>query len=114
MRTLRSFAAFRMTGSRGYGNLPRVESSGCSALIVEMRRWPGNFGQPPDWSNFPDERLAEEFTTMKCPTCGATLIAKPVLGAKQYPRRLECPQHGWQQEKLRSIRMRFHKDRPNL
>jgi hypothetical protein len=52
-------------------------------------------------------------SAMKCPKCGARLIAKPVPGAMQFPRRLECPEHGWQQEKLRPIRMRFHKDRPN-
>jgi hypothetical protein len=51
--------------------------------------------------------------TMKCQKCGAALVAKPVPGAKQFPRRLECPEHGWQQEQPRAIRMRFHKDRPN-
>ena len=51
---------------------------------------------------------------MKCAKCGAELVARPVPGAKQFPRRLECPEHGWQQEKLRPIRMRFHKDRPQL
>jgi hypothetical protein len=30
--------------------------------------------------------------------------------AKQSPRRLKCPEAGWQQEILRPIRMRFHKD----
>jgi hypothetical protein len=50
---------------------------------------------------------------MKCAKCGAELVARPVPGAKRFPRRLECPEHGWQQEKLRPIRMRFHKDRPN-
>ena len=59
-----------------------------------------------------NERLKETLT-MKCPKCGATLVAKPVPGAKSFPRRLECPEHGWQQEKPRAIRMRFHKDRPN-
>lgn len=49
----------------------------------------------------------------KCPKCGVELVAKPVPGAKQFPQRLECPEHGWQQEELRPIRMRFHKDRPN-
>jgi hypothetical protein len=43
---------------------------------------------------------------MKCPKCGAKLIAKPVPGAKRFPRRIECLEHGWQQEKLRPIRMR--------
>src|ERR1039458_3398899 len=42
---------------------------------------------------------SKETLTMKCPRCGATLVAKPVPGAKQFPRRLECPEHGWQQEK---------------
>jgi hypothetical protein len=52
--------------------------------------------------------------TPVCPKCGAILVAKPVPGAKQFPRRLECPEHGWQQEeKPRPIRMRFHKDRPD-
>jgi hypothetical protein len=49
----------------------------------------------------------------RCATCGAELVARPVPGAKNFPRRLECPEHGWQKEKLRAIRMRFHKDRPN-
>jgi hypothetical protein len=54
-----------------------------------------------------------EMANPKCPKCGVELVAKPVPGAKHFPQRLECPEHGWQQEKLRPIRMRFHKDRPN-
>jgi hypothetical protein len=66
----------------------------------------------------PDTRLPAALhegagNAMKCQKCGAALIAKPVPGAKQFPRRLECPEHGWQQEKPRAIRMRFHKDRPD-
>ena len=30
---------------------------------------------------------------MKCAKCGAELVARPVPGAKQFPRRLECPEH---------------------
>jgi hypothetical protein len=48
-----------------------------------------------------------------CPKCGLPLVLKPVPGAKQFPLRLECPEHGWQQEETRPIRMRFHKDRPD-
>jgi hypothetical protein len=48
-----------------------------------------------------------------CPKCGLPLVLKPVPGAKQFPLRLECPEHGWQQEEIRPIRMRFHKDRPD-
>jgi DNA-directed RNA polymerase subunit RPC12/RpoP len=60
-----------------------------------------------------EQESTDVVSVMKCRKCGAKLIAKPVPGAKQFPRRLECPEHGWQQEKLRPIRMRFHKDRPN-
>jgi len=56
---------------------------------------------------------SDEMPTTKCPKCGAALLTKPVPGARNFPRRLECPEHGWQQEKPRAIRMRFHKDRPN-
>jgi hypothetical protein len=50
----------------------------------------------------------------KCPKCGAELVLKPVPGAVKFPQRLECPEHGWQEEeKPRPIRMRFHKDYPN-
>jgi hypothetical protein len=48
-----------------------------------------------------------------CVKCGALLVLKPVPGAKNFPLRLECPEHGWQPEELRPIRMRFHKDRPD-
>jgi hypothetical protein len=48
-----------------------------------------------------------------CPKCGKALVLKPVPGAIQFPRRLECPEHGWQQERVKPIRMRFHKDAPN-
>ena len=49
----------------------------------------------------------------RCEKCGAALILKPVPGAKHFPRRLECPTHGWRKESARAIRMRFHKDRPD-
>jgi hypothetical protein len=48
-----------------------------------------------------------------CVKCGAPLVLKPVPGAKNFPLRPECPEHGWQPEELRPIRMRFHKDRPD-
>jgi DNA-directed RNA polymerase subunit RPC12/RpoP len=56
---------------------------------------------------------SRETPTAECAMCGGKLVAKPVPGAKKFPRRLECSEHGWQQEKTRAIRMRFHKDRPN-
>jgi hypothetical protein len=49
----------------------------------------------------------------RCGKCGANLVLRPVPGAKTFPRRLECPTHGWEKETVRAIRMRFHKDRPN-
>jgi hypothetical protein len=55
----------------------------------------------------------DEKTLPTCPKCGAALVLKPVPGALKFPQRLECPEHGWQQEKFRPIRMRFHKDAPN-
>ena len=48
-----------------------------------------------------------------CSKCGAALVLKPVPGAQKFPCRLECPVHGWRQENVRPIRMRFHKDAPN-
>jgi hypothetical protein len=60
----------------------------------------------------PNQR-SDHTLTAKCPECGAKLVGKPVPGAKRFPLRLECPAHGWQQEKPCAIRMRFHKDRPN-
>jgi len=59
-------------------------------------------------------RLAENTKNPPaCGKCGAALVLKPVPGAKRFPLRLECPEHGWQEEKKRPIRMRFHKDAPN-
>jgi hypothetical protein len=49
----------------------------------------------------------------RCGKCGETLVLRPVPGAKTFPRRLECPTHGWEKETVRAIRMRFHKDRPD-
>ncbi len=60
------------------------------------------------------ESFSEKVTSSQtCPKCGAILVLKPVPGAKHFPLRLECPEHGWQPEELRPIRMRFHKDRPD-
>jgi len=50
---------------------------------------------------------------LNCPKCNAPLVPKPVPGAIKYPQRLECPVHGWLQERVKPIRMRFHKDAPN-
>ena len=49
----------------------------------------------------------------RCGKCGATLVLKPVPGAKDFPRRLECPSHGGEKQRVGAIRMRFHKDRPD-
>ena len=49
----------------------------------------------------------------QCEKCGASLVLRPVPGATSFPRRLECPTHGWPNETVRAIRMRFHKDRPD-
>lgn len=35
-----------------------------------------------------------------CPTCGASMEPKPVPGAARFPRRLECPDHGWPNQNL--------------
>lgn len=60
------------------------------------------------------ENLPEKMNGLPaCVKCGAPLVLKPVPGAKNFPLRLECPEHGWQPEELRPIRMRFHKDRPD-
>jgi len=60
------------------------------------------------------ENLPEKVNGLPaCVKCGAPLMLKPVPGAKNFPLRLECPEHGWQPEELRPIRMRFHKDRPD-
>jgi hypothetical protein len=60
------------------------------------------------------ENLPEKVNGLPaCVKCGAPLVLKPVPGAKNFPLRLECPEHGWQPEELRPIRMRFHKDRPD-
>jgi hypothetical protein len=60
------------------------------------------------------ENLPEQLNGLPaCVKCGAPLVLKPVPGAKNFPLRLECPEHGWQPEELRPIRMRFHKDRPD-
>jgi hypothetical protein len=60
------------------------------------------------------ESFSEKVTSSQtCLKCGAMLVLKPVPGAKHFPLRLECPEHGWQPEELRPIRMRFHKDRPD-
>jgi len=62
----------------------------------------------------PEARLPEDAKdSPACAKCGATLVLKPVPGAKRFPLRLECPEHGWQEEKKRPIRMRFHKEAPN-
>ena len=50
---------------------------------------------------------------LNCPKCNAKLVPKPVLGAIRFPQRLECPEHGWLKERVKLIRMRFHKDAPN-
>lgn len=50
---------------------------------------------------------------LNCPKCNAPLVPKPVPGAVKYPQRLECPVHGWLQERVKPIRMRFHRDAPN-
>jgi DNA-directed RNA polymerase subunit RPC12/RpoP len=55
----------------------------------------------------------DETPEKQCEKCGAKLVLKPVPGAKSFPRRLECPTHGWEKETVRAIRMRFHKDRPD-
>jgi DNA-directed RNA polymerase subunit RPC12/RpoP len=55
----------------------------------------------------------DETPEKPCEKCGAKLVLKPVPGAKSFPRRLECPTHGWEKETMRAIRMRFHKDRPD-
>ena len=61
-----------------------------------------------------EARLPEdEKDSRVCAKCGAALVLKAVPGAKRFPQRLECPEHGWQEEKRRPIRMRFHKDAPN-
>jgi hypothetical protein len=59
------------------------------------------------------EVALKETREKRCGKCGATLVLRPVPGAKNFPRRLECPTHGWEKEKVRAIRMRFHKDRPD-
>jgi hypothetical protein len=60
------------------------------------------------------ENLPEKVNGLPaCVKCGAPLVLKPLPGAKHFPLRLECPEHGWQPEELRPIRMRFHKDRPD-
>ena len=38
--------------------------------------------------------------------CGLTLILRPVPGAKYFPRRLECPEHGYPQERKSSLFMK--------
>jgi hypothetical protein len=61
----------------------------------------------------PFGQRTDDLDGINCPKCGAPLVLRPVPGAKQFPRRLECPQHGWTAEAPRPIRMRFHKDRPD-
>ncbi|HXN73302.1 MAG TPA: hypothetical protein VN861_12220 [Candidatus Acidoferrales bacterium] len=75
---------------------------------------PGQLGVPCAIEANPtgDHPISEE-QPIDCPKCGAPLVLRPVPGAKQFPRRLECPQHGWTAETPRPIRMRFHKDRPD-
>lgn len=39
---------------------------------------------------------------MNCVKCDEVLVVKPVPGAIQFPRRLECPVHGYYQEPFSS------------
>jgi hypothetical protein len=59
------------------------------------------------------EVAMKETHEQQCGNCGATLVLRPVPGAKNFPRRLECLTYGWEKERVRTIRMRFHKDRPD-
>jgi hypothetical protein len=56
---------------------------------------------------------AAQGARLNCPKCNAKLVPKPVPGAIRFPQRLECPEHGWLKERVKPIRMRFHKDAPN-
>ncbi len=63
-----------------------------------------------------DDRMGVSSGTQpqqRCGKCGEALVLGPVPGAKTFPRRLECPTHGWEKETVRAIRIRFYKDRPD-
>ncbi len=72
------------------------------------RRWIP--GCAPRFSAWP---LTSAKSEPSCPKCGEPLALKSVPGATRFPRLLECPEHGWQQEREKPIRMRFHKDAAN-